>query len=476
MPTPLSKVLGVTHDQLVAQGAFDGFVDVDSRLYVDPHLLSETPIPELQQSHGRFRHHFEQVLRVLKAAAGRPPAFREAAIELLTFHELPNTGLGYAKNDTEGSAIGTKLASGLADLGRAIVEAGVEDPEIFELVGLLQEGVGADRISDMTIDVILPDLLAFTQRVGAALRVPVQDFRVRGTNYKLPVNPGNGGYIVLIPQVLLRDLPVADSWSDIDYVTYENEELRRRVNTTIGATWRHATRRISKAELRAALLRNPELLKDLLSKYHKKPAEPYDFVADPAAQQLWFYLSQEEALKDPLDLAAYKPTTGINAIEVVVRICDKYKTLVEANRLYRILYNDDGSRRHERIAQLGFFAVADCYCEANDLDLSPEVNSGPGPVDFKISAGYKDRLTVEIKLSSNANLVHGFAEQLPLYNGAEQARHSFFVIIRVDENVTRINAVQALRTTWLAKGLRVPDVVVIDGRPQLPASRARRDR
>jgi hypothetical protein len=472
VPTPVSKVLKVSHKDLILQGAFDGFVDVDSRLYVDPHLLKGNRVPELARAYDRFHAHFQQVVKLLKIAGGDHPIFRIQSVRMLTFPEIPNTGLGYAKDDTQGSAIGSGLASQLADLAKAIISAGVEDPEFFELLGLLQEGIGADRISDMTVAVILPDLLAYTTRVCTVLQIPTSSFIIDHQEYHLPRNPKNGQFIVLIPQQLLRDLPVADSWSDIDLVSSHNEDLRHRVNRIIGDTWRHATRRVSKAELRATLLKHPDLLKDLLEQYSKKPMTPYDFAADPAAQQLWYYLSQEEAGKNPLDLSKFKSLQAAEVRDAVLAICGRYKELVERNRLYRIFYNDDGSRRHERIAQLGFFAVADSYCEANGLDLSPEVNSGPGPVDFKVSKGYHARVTVEIKLSSNTDLVHGFEKQLPAYNEAERARTSFFLIVRVDENTSRFKAVTDLRRKWADSGRRVPELIIVDGRAKVSASKA----
>lgn len=471
MPTPISKVLGVSHENLVAQGAFDGFVDVDSRLYVDPHLLHSTKAPALAGARERFRDYFANVIRVLQAAHGRHPAFRAQATRLLTFREVPNTGLGYAKADIEGSAIGPRLARALTNLAVDILAAGIDDPDIFELVGLLQEGIGADRISDMTVWIILPELLRFTEQVARSLEVATQRRTFRQQAYDLPINPRNNRIIVLIPQDILRDLPVAESWADIDTVSSQNAALRARVNPIIGSSWRHATRRVTKAAFRDTVLKHPDLLRDLLHQYKKKPAVPYDFATDPAAQQLWFYLSQEQASKYPLDLSHYAPVTADKVAEVVRQICDRFKALVEDNRLSRILYNDDGTRRHERIAQLGFFAVADAYCHANDLDLSPEANAGIGPVDFKISGGYESRVNVEIKLSSNPHLVDGFTTQLPLYNKAEKAKHSFLLAVRVDDNLHRINEVQRVRQEWLETGKRAPELIIIDGRQRPSASK-----
>lgn len=63
--------------------------------------------------------------------------------------------------------------------------------------------------------------------------------------------------------------------------------------------------------------------------------------------------------------------------------------------------------RHERASQLLFFAVANVMCAINNVDISPEINSGGGPVDFKFSTGYRGRVLVELKLSTGS-VVHGY--------------------------------------------------------------------
>jgi hypothetical protein len=472
MPTPVSAAIGTTHQSLEAAGAFDAFVDVDSRLYVDPHLLADTRLPELKGSYARFQKHFADVVSILRASKQRGDFFFKKAAEQLVFREIGNTGLGYAKDDTAGSAIGPKLALKLADLAAQIIEAGITDPVIFELVGLLQDGIGADRISDMTVDIILPDLLRFTERVARDLGVSVRQQSIRGEAYHLPINTLHKGTVILIPRTILRDLPVANSWEDIDTVAAHNADLRQRINPIIGDSWRSATRRISKSELRSALLRNPELLKDLVQQYKAKPAAGYDFAKDRAGQHIWYFLTRDLLEQAPLDLSPFKPVTESNVVEVVRAICTRFKELVENNRLYKVLYNDDGSHRPEKIAQLTFFAMADAYCKANDLELTPEANAGMGPVDFKMARGYRSRVNVEAKLSSNKDAPHGYEKQLPIYDAAEKSVHSFFLLIRVDDSVARINRVAKAQSDAHAAGRRAPELVIVDGRDRPSASKA----
>src|SRR6202008_2938636 len=92
-----------------------------------------------------------------------------------------------------------------------------------------------------------------------------------------------------------------------------------------------------------------------------------------------------------------------------------------------------GSPRPEKAAQRLFFAVAHAYCKANDIDLTPEADTGNGPVDFKMSSGFTGRVLVEIKLSTNPKVVAGYAKQLETYKEAEETTRGFYVMIDVGQ-------------------------------------------
>ncbi len=57
-----------------------------------------------------------------------------------------------------------------------IVKSGSKQPEIFQLVGLFEENVGADRLSDMIATIILPDIQAYTRRINQELGITPQRY------------------------------------------------------------------------------------------------------------------------------------------------------------------------------------------------------------------------------------------------------------------------------------------------------------
>ena len=472
MPIRISEALGVSHEAFTITGAFDGCIDVDSRLYVDPHLLAAAATPELADSHARFQQHFIEVIALLKASSRAGDALWRSAERKLTFREIRGVGLGFSVGRPTGSGIGPRLAGHMLATADDIVRAGVEDPTIFELVGLLEEGIGPDRVSDMAISIIRQDLLAFSERVARELEVPVKGVGIRGREYQVPTVPRRVPYLILVPSEVLRNLPVAESWEDIDWVRWENEELRERVNRIIGNTWRSAARRPSKAELRRVLIENPSLLRDLLRQYNRKPARPYDQRRDPAGEVVWVEASRRFSRDYPLPLAFLRARTTKEVEDIVRTIVRKFVDLVEKNGLNQLLYDTDGKPKPERAAQLLFFGIADAYCQANNLDLSREPNAGRGAVDFKVSAGYTSRVTVEIKLSTNKKLVHGWATQLPIYQAAEKAVTGICLVLQVAESETLLKQLMKERNKSKDEGQTTPDVIVADARLRPSASHA----
>jgi hypothetical protein len=475
----ISTLFGIPPDVFERTGALDAFVDVDSRLYVDPHLLEHSRCPELAGSHDVIRLYFDDLARILQSSQAPDDVFWRSARTRLTFHELEATGLGISSRGTGGRGIGRGLAAEVTNTAKQIIDAGVRDAKIFELIGLFQEDIGPDRISDMTVRIILPHLLAFSARVARDLGLPTYAFRHDGRDYGLPFIQARRRSLVLVPTDVLRPILVANSWDEVDVVASHNAALRHAVNQTIGDTWKQATRisHVGKDLLLATALQHPGLFEDLLTRYRAKDAKAYDFAADPEALIAWHALTRGLATEFPLpgDLAP-RGRTFDELSAVVDAIVENFKRLIEMHRLGRLLYNDDGSPRREKAAQLTFFGLADAYCSSNDFDISPESDGGSGPVDFKFSQGHDAKVVVEMKLSSNSSLLHGYQRQLPAYATAERAHRSIYLVVKNGNHDRRIDTVLTARRDAVARGDRAPDIVVVDARPQAAATRQHRRR
>ena len=370
------------------------------------------------------RKYLSDIVKLLSHSQSPGDMYWRNAKRMLRFNEVRGLCIGYSDGSTEGSGIGEKLQSELLTTARKIIRAGVEDHEMFELMGLFEENIGADRISDMIANIIMPDLLAYSMRVFTELGASA-GYCTRHANqeYWLPLSPHNGIPIILVPKDILNDLPVAHSYVDIHRVVAFNEELRTELNDLIGDVW--GNRPPPKSAYKQAILRDPSILAELIAIYRNMSPEPDDFEVDPLGLRIWYDQAKQFVKDYPIELRLPANPTVEDVVNLVLRICKHFKRLVEENGLHKLLYKDRActSPKHEEAAQALFYGIADGYCCANNLDISPETNSGRGPVDFKISFGYSSRVLIEIKLSSNKRLVHGFSAQLEEYEKAERSQH-----------------------------------------------------
>lgn len=472
MPRKISTILNVESKDLNKKGAFNGFIDIDSRLHIDPSLLDICKINEFKDSRKAFDKYFSEVLVLTNGSKTIGDKLWREAEKRLEFKEIGNTALGYSKGGTVGNAIGPILAKKILTTVSQIVEAGIKDPIIFELVGMFEEGVGADRISDMTLNILFDNFASYSSRIAKELKAPLKKFTIKEKEYELPFDPQTGKEIILVPKSLLNNLPIAADWDDIDRVCKYNNSLRNKVNKIIGKSWKSATR-VSKRELKRLLLEEPELLKDLITQYKSKHRSSYDFQNDPLGELIWAELSEKALEKYPLDLNEFKPVSAENILEIVKQICKQFTTLIENNGWFEYLYDNTGKLKPERAPQLLFFGIAEVYCIANNLDLSRETNAGIGSLDFKVSKGFQAKVNVELKYSTHPNLIKGFQNQLPAYNKAEKTDTSIYLIIQTQRTNRNILTLRKLADKSRKQGERVPEIIVIDGQKQQSASRRR---
>ncbi len=470
-PVLFSKHFNVDPAALRKARLLDPLLNSDTKLFIDPLLLPSSANRTIKkEGFAHLKERFENIVRLLDACEKEGDAAWKGAEKLLSLAEMPETGLGYGGAGTSGSSRSRQTRQTVLKTAREIIALGVKDPQIISLMGLFDEGVGPDTISDMATAAIMPALAKITEEFCAKHGVPTQPFPAyEGRN--LPANPFKNTPmpIILVPDDIVRDLPLAADWSDVDRVVSEIDEIREAVNRQI-ADFTRATLTDKKHALKKAALASRKRFEGLF-KALLASSEPYD----PNGDVLGFY-----ALRDVMarDAAAFKtnikPPAQPSRDElkrVVDAIVAHFKFMIENNNLWELLW-DDRKPKREKAAQLLFFAVADMFCKANNIDISPETHSGGGPVDFKFSVGYVNRLVVEVKLSKGT-VVHGYKTQLEIYKTASQTDAGVFLVIDVGGMGRKLIEIKKHRELMEAKGHRVSDIVVVDGKRKASASVAK---
>src|SRR5258708_3695866 len=170
----LSDVLKVDAAKMKKAGVFDGYVAVDSPVYIDPRLLENCANPEFKGSRKRLDAHFDGIFTLIRNIETEGDRFWLEAKKRLRFKENNKLSIGLSSGASHGHGIGNGLATEILRTARQIIKAGIEDTKIFELMGLLNQGIGADLISDMVSHVIYADILSFSERITRELKLPAE--------------------------------------------------------------------------------------------------------------------------------------------------------------------------------------------------------------------------------------------------------------------------------------------------------------
>ena len=150
-------------------GVLNPTLNVDTGLFVDPLLLPESRHAEIKEgARTTYEKHFVTVIKLLRASKTVNDIAWRNARKYLSFPEIKWTCLGYGAQSVAGSGSGTYMTDHVIGTAKEIIDLGVDDPDLFVAMSLFEEGFGPDRISDMTTNVILEDLLKFNNRVLTA--------------------------------------------------------------------------------------------------------------------------------------------------------------------------------------------------------------------------------------------------------------------------------------------------------------------
>jgi len=456
---------------------FDPILSIDTRLFIDPFLLYATERGNFEGSHKEVITFFNSVFNLVAKSAGNSASVSwQKAVGLLRFGEVEELCLGYTGAGTKGSGSGTLLARVIAGALWEAVQAGLKEITHFEEIHILREGIGADRISDITAGLIRRRLAMFTeevcQRYGVAtdvVRYPRGYYDLEKEYWSpfethLPRNPYNRKPVLLVPRQYLRNLPTItpeDFW-EYCYLN-ENDTLRTEYSRDI-------TKNVNKKTIIDFARRHPDIRERYISDVEKREPDPYDLNRDERGLVRWYEATASYCVQHPLSFLVTSKAEFLRSIDSMVREFENY---VENNRGWQLLRNDNGTPRREEVAQDLFLGIVKHYCKANDIDISREPNIGRGPVDFKVSAGHDLRALLEVKLAKNSKFWNGLERQLPKYQEAEGIEVGYFLIIVYSEkDLEKIKEIQErVRTVSKKTGYDIKPVI-IDARSN-PASASR---
>lgn len=449
-------------NELEELGVFDSILDEDSNFFINVIRLKSAEVPEFKKSYQKINNFFSQIAMLLEASDKIGDKLYKAALKQFDFSEVNGINLGYSES-RYGSGFGKHLRKQVIDDAFDIVKKGSKQPEIFQLVGLFEENIGPDRLSDMIATIIYPDIVAYTKRINEELGFTQEAYPDLTFNDGLILNPYKNCDILLLPIEVLHELPIAKCWDDIDRVITENESIRREINQSVGKEWYKWASGTKKRYIKEYIFKDPDKCARVVEGYRKSKVSEFKLSKDIDYFVAALFRKMKKAgvtftIEEP------KTKTSLQAANDVLCI---FKDWIEKNRGWSIIQEANSANR-EKVVQRLIHLGAKEYIKTNNMDLSFEPNAGRGPVDFKVSRGV-DITVVEVKLSSNPNYLHGYEVQVEEYAEAEGTNKRIYVLVDVG-NPGRLKTIKEKHQAQLDLGHNPPELVIIDSTKKAAAS------
>jgi hypothetical protein len=440
-----SKEYGIKHTN--QYDFFNPILIRDTRLFIDPFLIFKSNDILFKNSHDKLINFFNKAFELAARSGGNKDtnSYRKL-LNILLFPEVSELCLGYTNEGIRGLGSGDIYRDNIIEGIYISIKKGLKNYKHFEEVAIFCEGIGCDRISDITANILKKEFIKYTQSICKKMRIKMQDFKIKHLEFDfeflrwldgnecLPSNPYSEKSIILVPKNFLNELPVISPKEFRDYIwTNKNAELRDDLNYEI-------KRSLNKSQIIKIAREYPSWVEEFAEKVEELSPNFYDLKNDQSGLYKW-HKALRFAKNRPLELFANNDQEFVNVIEEIIQ---SFKLFVEDNSGYKLLWDDERERgKKEEAAQSLFFGVVKPYCMYNNIDISKETNMGKGPVDFKFSKGYKNRVLLEVKLARNSKFWNGLNRQLPQYLKSEEIYLGYFiVIVYTDEEFSEIQEIE----------------------------------
>ena len=452
-------------DELDQLGVFDAIITTDSNFFINLLRLKNTDVPQFKDSYNKINSYFDNIMMLLDVSQEKGDKFYRTALKSFSFSGVKGINLGFSETGVD-AGFGKTLSEQVISDAFDIVKTGSKQPEIFQLVGLFEENVAADRLSDMIATLISADIHEYTRWVNEELGINVERYPDIQFRDGIAINPYKGCELLYLPIDILHELPIARDWDDIDRVVSENKAIRDEVNEAIGKEWYKMKSSHKKDYLKEHIFMDRDRCARVINEYGS------DSIGEVNLEKNSDYFYAEAFRKmrrsGVLNFLEHSDKTEVSSWDAAIKVLDLCKDFIENNKGWDIVQSVPTYKAEKTVQRLLHSSGA-YYCELNNIDLSFEANEGPGPVDLKVSRG-TDKTVVEIKLSTNPNYLHGFTDQIEEYAKAEHTDQRIFVYVQTGNNPGRDKTIKEEHDKRQQNGQNPPLLYVIDSRKRTPAS------
>lgn len=403
---------------------FDPRMSLDTALYIDPFMVFKSKNPLFANVKNKFFDFFKAAFELAHEAIFSELAYQQLEI-IFKFPEVKEICLGLSKKGTSGSGSGSG-GGGSKNFAEAFVKlakAGHKNIKHFEEVEIFTEGIGPDKISDATANIIKLELIEYTQNICKKLNVPTFHCAIKNSSFdfedkswdgglfRLPTNPffdkGKRG-VIIVPKEILRAFHVIGSDGFAGYITgKKNEELRAYLNYDLNKELKKDD--LSKKMIVDLAQKRPDLIREYVKHIEEseEEIEPYNLEVDKKNLYRNEKKASEFILVNPLTLSASNEQEFIKFLEILVQQC---KLFIEEKEGCKLLWDvlkqlPEASVQHyprtESEAQNLLAEIILGYCQANSIKISKEPDICKKAINLNFTSGYKGKALIKLQLVKN---------------------------------------------------------------------------
>jgi hypothetical protein len=414
-PVLFSQHFNIDKKRLKELGIFNPILNFDTKLFMEPLLLKNSKSEIIRDSLKTYKKFFHDLFKLLRISKVEGDMAWRAAKKRVFFPEYKSTCIGYGSDSIHGAGSGKEINDKILKSSKEIVDLAANDPEIFLLISLLEEGIGPDLISDMTQHIIDEDICKYTVDAMKKLElIGTYEYETKSRNkYKLLFNSYSKCPIKLVPRDVLSELPMAEGFDNWLVNAAYNADLRDKVSDLIGEAWMEASKSEKKEALLYQLRTNKDFFLDVLKAMRESSFEHYDLEKDYQGLYKWLENSEELLKMESFKIAKPKEET-LNALGLVVEeIVSNFQKLIEKNDLWKMFWTEHkGKHRHvrEHYSQMLFLMMAKSWLSSQDMGIKIERvnNKEVKQIEFNFVLNEKFTITILVKHSNNPSLEDGY--------------------------------------------------------------------
>ena len=342
---------------------FNPILTEDTLLFIDPFAVFKSRDELFKDCYSEMMYFFQQAFELI-AHAGRNQSnlSYKKAESMLVFPEVNAVCLGYSKT-RRGSGTGPQWAKTLTKNIDSIIAKGVTHISHFEELGILCEGIGPDRLSDMTANLLKSRLITYTQRICHLHGIPMVKKRLQNVffdyeykhwcdgEYLLPVNPYKQETpILLVPKDFLNVLPEINSDDFADTIDLA-ERLRNDFNYEVD-------KNLDKEKIAEIAIEHYDLVKEYIDSVEKREANTFGELMKKTLRYMWYELSKNIVTNNKF---VFGDVIGDDEFfEKIEQFAQYFKEFVELRSGYKLLWNETKTvPRSEEDVQLLFKGILD---------------------------------------------------------------------------------------------------------------------